>query len=34
MATLSDARLAERDVEAILESVRAEADELRRALLG
>jgi HD-like signal output (HDOD) protein len=34
VAVLSGNRLAERDVAAVLESVRAEADELRRALLG
>jgi HD-like signal output (HDOD) protein len=34
VALLSGGRLAERDVAAVLDSVRAEADELRRALLG
>jgi HD-like signal output (HDOD) protein len=34
VAVLSDGRLTERDLEPVLESVRAEADELRRALLG
>jgi HD-like signal output (HDOD) protein len=34
IAVLSGDRLAERDVPPVLEAVRAEADELRRALLG
>lgn len=34
VAEMSDGRVAERDVEPVLESVRAQADELRRALLG